>query len=268
MTISVKELTWGERRVYVSVYWPVIVSAYGYNTYTYAGANFFPFNPGLGSFFPALAIHDRLVLVPTGQTETLEQLGPVETEAPGMSGRDVLEVDFRNSDALEAAIRDAGQRIRDELWRNFRAYSRLSRGDMSSLLRIAEDLGVSPTLLGDTIRSRTTDIAGAYEGVTCDVEPTEITCGRWEKLTLHIRAPSSQPRGTVTVAVSGPAQLLPPRNRVDLSGVESVTLPISVKADDIGDFPLEIALVAEDEGLLPDSIPPMHVWLKSVPGPE
>jgi hypothetical protein len=264
LTIEVKELMWGERRVYVSVYWPVLVTEYGSYHYTYVGTNFFPANPGLGMFFPALAIHDRMVLVPIGQNQTLGQLGPVESEVPDLGARDVQEVDFRNPDDLEAEIRRAGQRIREEIWQNFRAYSSLSQGDMTSLPRVAADLGVSPTLLEDTIRKRTTDMAAAYADVTAAIEPTSIVQGRWHKLTLVLRRSSQHPLGAVVVNVSGPAQVLPSTSRADLGDAAEVRVALSVKSNDVGEFPLEVSFVPEGQPVLGTSIPPSYVWLTSV----
>jgi hypothetical protein len=60
------------------------------------------------ALFPAVGVRERMVLVPLGQHARLE---------PAAEGRDVVEVDFDDEEALGAAVRTVGRRLRAELRR-------------------------------------------------------------------------------------------------------------------------------------------------------
>lgn len=65
--------------------------------------------PGLrAALFPAVGVRERMVLVPLGQHARIEPAAEGE-------GRDVVEVDFDDEDALRAAVRTVSGRLRAEL---------------------------------------------------------------------------------------------------------------------------------------------------------
>jgi hypothetical protein len=263
-------------RIYVRIYWPMLVEGY----YSYPGVSelvrgmywshyerqFHAQGRGLEQFLPALAIRDRMVLVPKGQNETLESMGPNEPIRPPLQ-RGVIEVDFEDPTELRRAFTAIGKELREELRNELRAYQSFHLSEQSDFDTVSARLGVPPSLLRRAIREQSDAKELIYKQLRCTVEPTTIVKDVQTRLSLRIDNPSELNLGKLRVQVRGPSngmEVNPERVNVNLDARASVSADFSVAATREGEFVLEVLFLDVDVDVPRDMLPMQQLWITSV----
>jgi hypothetical protein len=239
---------------YIEVYYVL-----GYPAFRYGGRRIFRESEFV-YFFPAVAIRNRMVLIPEGLRAQLRMAEPGAPPNPIEMGG-VLEVNFKDEPRLREAVSQAGQRLRSDFLQEVRAYASYQSLKEVNLPKLAQDLGVD---LGFVEHSLKTEAIKAlfYKTLTCQFDRDKIQFNRWNKLTLTIRNDSDVALSDMGVEVSGPAQIRPTHIQTQVPPHSSAQVSVAVSAEEAGDFPLEIVFVLPGDQLLTDWLPVHHLWLQ------
>jgi hypothetical protein len=259
LSVEVKTYDWLGESPYVHIYWHRHSNRPPYTWIVdvpfFAQVDF-PF------FFPALAIRGQMVLVPRGQNDQLRRLGGPSPMTPweGSSQyhRDVIEVDFEDRADVENAVRSLADRLCQEVDHDVEAYRSLH--PKANLADIARSLEVDIGLLERRLQEAA-GRADAYKHLRLDVSPDTVSFGEWNRMELHISNQSTSGISNVLVLVSGPVDILPKQIEVDLAAHSVTTVPLSIKPENPGAFPLELKLVSASDELLERWLPSHPVWL-------
>jgi hypothetical protein len=138
-------------RIYLRIYWPMLVEGYYWSPYygelvrgihrTEYERQFHGGGRGLEYFIPALAVRDRMVLVPKGQSDLLADMGPNDRVLPPLD-RSVIEVDFTRPEEIEQAFIEIGKGLRRELRHELLAYQSFHLSEPSDFDTVAAHLAV------------------------------------------------------------------------------------------------------------------------------
>jgi hypothetical protein len=259
-------------RIYIRVYWPILIQEYWqyegdipiYGGYSmHKEANFFVLNQGLKPFFPALAIQDRMVIVPKGQNQILK--GDLENQdALARLRPEVTEVDFSDEAKLDEAMAAVGKGLRAELRHELQAYGSFRKPGEWTMADAAADLGVTVGFLQRSLEQEAPKATRIYERLSCEFDRAEVTAGRWNKVMLRIRNESDIDLAELMAQIMGPVDVLPTRIPATVKARSSTEVPISLKPSDLGAFPLEIAFLLPEDQLLAEWLPRHHIWLESI----
>jgi hypothetical protein len=276
MSVDVGTQDWFEERVYLSITWRMYamgrweevggtsVFFESYDMYRSLECMSAP-HKGLELFFPALALRDRMVLVPAGQDALLTRLVTPADNAEDVP-RDVLEVDFRDREALERAVTTLSQRLVAETRREVAAYLSVHPGAELDVSALVAELGVSPALFERSMKEE----ASVYEQLSVELQEKKFIQGRWKKTGLLIRNNSSVHIAQIRVEISGPAEVQPQEIFIEIPPHSEVVQDVSIRAPDPGEFPLSIAVLLPQHERLASAfahwVPPTHIWLESTPG--
>ncbi len=260
LAVEVKTYDWLSQSPYVRIYWPV----YSHRS-PYIWTIDVPFfeEGGFAFFFPALAVRGRMVLVPKGQNDQLRRLGgasPLTPWAgPSEYRRDVIEVDFENRAEIESAVRSLAGKLCQEVDRDVEAYRSLH--PKANMADIARSLEVDVGFLERRLQEATTH-ADAYSHLRLDVSTDTISFGRWNRVELRISNQSAAKISDVSILVSsGPIDILPKPIKADLAAHSVTAVPLSIKPQEPGEFPLEFKLVLSGDELLERWLPTYPIWL-------
>lgn len=258
LSLGVSWLSWLGERIYLQVYWPVITGASGQD-YDPTIVPFFPntFN----YFFPALAIRDRMVLVPQGGGENLGTVYGV-TRISSVLREDVLEIDYRNEEKLRSALDTVARGLSDQLQHELASWANFQPAGTFDLQMAARDLDIDVNLLRRILADRIQTITAPYKRLSCQLDKTRLTFGRWTRVVLTLTNSSDEAITGATVDITGPVDILPSKVEVDLpSG--TIEVPLSMKPTDEGEFPIEITLVQTQDTPFKQWLPPLNLWLES-----
>ncbi len=259
-------------RIYLRIYWPLSFDAVYRDPdgemvmppySTIVARQFHAHGAGLDAFLPALAIRDRMVLVPKGQNETLAELGPDEASLPPME-RGVIEVDFGDHAELEHAFVAIGQELRRELRNELHAYRSYHPSDQPDLDAVSAHLGVTPALLRRAIREEAEAREPVYRQLRCTLEPNTIVKDVQTRLSLTIENPSIVDLGEIRVQMRGPSnglEIYPERVPIEIPAEASVRVDLSVAAIRAGEFVVEVSLRDVDTDVPSEMLPVWQLWI-------
>jgi hypothetical protein len=235
-------------------------SAYGFYTYSDYHYHTSVFQDGFGRLLPALAIQDRMMLVPlglstqlTGTYVRLSIFRPLE-----MGG--VMEVDFNDDAQLEGAVSKVGEKLRTEMIQEFRAYASYGRRKEIDFVELAQKLGVDWRFLEDSLRERAQEMT-FYSQLSCRLSLESLAAKTWTQVCLTVVNDSDIGLTRLAIEVAGPVQILPHRLEVDVPAHASKDLKVALRAREVGEFPLEIVFFLPGDQIFRDWMPDHHVWL-------
>jgi hypothetical protein len=276
ISVSVTAMDWYTNRVYVRVYWPMHVAGTWeemagttvfFEDYTVWRKIHCQSSPQHGSelFFPALALRNRMVLVPMGQETLLTQIGMAPPDFDdGVLSRDVLEVDFSDHNAIEAAVTTLSQQLIAEIRREVIGYMAVHPGAVVDATFLSAELGVGSDLFVLSMKEE----ASVYEMLSFGLAERRFIQGRWTKTRLLIRndSPSNIPQ--VRIKIEGPVKVEPAEIRLEIPPHSEVVQDISIQAADLGEFPLKIAVSLPHHEVLAPAFadwlpPPTYIWLET-----
>jgi hypothetical protein len=261
LSVEVKTYDWLGQSPYVRIYWLAHSNRPPY-TWT-VDVPFFE-QGGFAFFFPALAIRGRMVFVPKGQNDVLQRLGGTSPLTPWAETspyhRDVVEVDFEDQADIESAVHSLAERLCQEVDRDVEAYRILH--PKAKLADIARSLEVDIGLLERRLQEAA-GRAGAYSHLSLDLSTDTVSFGRWNRVELRISNQSTSEISNILIFVSpGPVDILPKQIGVDLAALSVTAVPLSIKPQEPGEFPLEFKLVLSSDELLERWLPSYPIWLK------
>src|ERR1022692_545925 len=257
LSLGVNWLTWLCERIYLQVYWPVVTVA----SYTY-DPTMVPFFPHtFSSFFPALAIRDRMVLVPKGEGQALGTVNGVLRIASALRD-EILQVNYQDEQEVRSALRTVADGLSEQLQQELHSWAIFQPPGTLDLQAAASDLDVNVNLFRRILASRVGAITAPYQRLSCHLDKTRLPFGRWTRIVLTVTNPSAVALTGVSVRISGPVDVLPSRLEVDVP-VGATEIQLSMKPVDEGEFPIEITLVQADDAPFSDWLPPFNLWLES-----
>lgn len=279
--VSVSAMDWFTNRVYVRIYWPMSVAgaweevagtSVFYESYVVWRNIHCQSSPEHGSelFFPALALRNRMVLVPVGQETLLTQIGMAPPDFDdGLLPRDVLEVDFRDRTAVETAVTTLSQQLIAEIRREVMGYVAVHPETAVDAAALSAELEVGPALFGRSMK----EDASVYELLSFELAERRFVQGRWTKTGLLVRNDSASHIPQVKIKIEGPVKVEPTEILLEISPHSEVVQDVSIQATDPGEFPLKIAVrLPHHEVLAPtfaDWLPPAkHIWLEAHPASD
>jgi hypothetical protein len=216
---------------------------------------------GLDAFFPALALGERMVLVPEGlkqqlaaDRETLPVFTPFEHGG-------VLEARFDDETALAPLVERVDRMARADLLRELAAYASFQGGGEPDLQQASRDLGFEPSFLRETLAAGAGE-RGFYRRLACTLDRAELPLGRYSRATLTLENGSGEPLAGLVVSIAGPVRVLPSRLEVDLPANGRRDIPLALLPEAAGDIPLEVLLALPQDRILAGWLPVHHLWVR------
>jgi len=241
------------------------ISLFGYSFYMQV---YYPFVFGVRSFqgnskaafFPALAIHDRMVLVPKGLAKLLEHEEGARATLNPLEMGGVEEVDFDNDLDVSAALNRVREILRAEVFRDLRVYAARHAVQQPDLSKLAEHFETDAGFLLRVWESMAEE-RYFYREISCELDKLELQPDRWSKLMLTIHNNSKMQVTNLLVEIAGPVKVLPSRIRVSLEPASAQRVPIALMPEAVGDFPLEFVFVLPEDEPFNEFLPVHHLWL-------
>lgn len=257
LSLGVNWLTWLGERIYLQVYWPVVtVGSYTYNPTV---EPFFPHE--FSSFFPALAIRDRMVMVPKGEGRALGSVNGILRIASALRD-EILQVNYQDQAQVRSALRTVASGLSEQLQQELHSWATFQPPGSLDLQVAASDLDINVHLFRRILARRVDAITAPYRRLSCQVDKTRLAFDRWTRVVLTVTNESGAPLTGVSVRVAGPVEVLPSRLEVDVP-VGTAEIQLSLKPTDEGEFPIEITLVQADDAPFSEWLPPFNLWLES-----
>lgn len=259
LSLSVSWLSWLGERIYLQVYWPVITAG-SEKKYDPTVVSFFPHT--FDNFFPALAVRDRMVLVPLGQAKSLGAVQGV-TRIHSVLQDDIIEIDYGNEKAVRCALRTVAQGLSAQLQQELTAWASLQPSGELDIRAASRDLDVDMAQMRRILADRLDRIRAPYQRLSCQLDKTKLVHGRWTRVRLTVTNLSSEEMTGVVLDIAGPVEILPPRVEVNLPADTAIEIPLALKPVDEGEFPIEITLVQPQHAPFRAWLPPSNLWLES-----
>lgn len=215
----------------------------------------------LVSFFPSVAVHDRMFMIPTeinkllrSEGEEVEFLIPVE-----MGG--AIKIDYEDWSSIQAGVVEVAQHVYDEFRQNLRASAYLMPRQDFSTSGISSGLGVDPGFIQHFLKVDASGIS-FYKQLTCEINPQEIPFGQWSAVTCSIQNNTELDLAELEVSITGPVEIRPThRIELNLPAHRTAEFKISLRPHDRGEFPLELVLMLPDDRIYHDFLHVHDVWL-------
>ena len=214
---------------------------------------------GARVLFPAVAVNDRMMMVP-------EQLVTRLTAAEGLSlfrpleAGGLIEVDFDQPELVDKAAQKVGDALRAEaiqMVRRFTTYH--PRADVN-ISEVANELGFDVPFLEDALEQQ----AGKYTfygQLTCELSRVNFPMKRWTRVTVKIANSSDVGLRNLLVDIRGPVRIRPEQVATDVPANGAAQIDISIQPEEEGEFPIEVAFTLAEDRALRDWLPTTHVWL-------
>lgn len=207
------------------------------------------------NFFPCVAIHGRMVLVPKGLAQLIEKKFNIPT------GGGVKEIDFDNEVAVSEALKEIGKTLRNEMRRDLRAHTSHGTFDKNNLAKMAEILRTDVGFLRYACESLPIEHT-FYDALKCELNQNTIQLGCWSKLTLAVQNSSEIPLSNITVKINGPVKIRPALIQTSILPASTQQIEISLMPEAAGEFPLELIFILPEDEAFTDWLPVRHIWLQ------
>jgi len=217
----------------------------------------------LSGLLPAVAVRNRMMLVPSGLGRELEWAWNDQLSSPliALEMGGAAEVDFRKREAAEQSLAQIGRRMRADLLQEMRAYASYRSLAAIDLATLAQDLDVDMGFAQHFLKTGAADWT-FYRQLTCELDQRKIPLGRWTRVSLSIRNDSDVPLSGLIIKVAGPVEIRPTRLQADVPPRSTRKVPVALKPNESGEFPLEVVLALPDDRVFTDWLPIQHLWLE------
>lgn len=251
ISLSVESFSLSSYRVYVKVYFRY---AYGWDQWR---------NPGLTSFFPAVSVQDRMVMVPRGLGSSLAaSAGEIP---PFYSFKDggVMEVDFSDEASLSKTVEQVAKAVRADSLQQLQSYARNQDLADTSLSKVAEDLELDLSFVQHLLKGDQRAFErSAYSQMECKITPKTCSPNRWTKAVLSVENKSDIDLTNLMVQIIGPVSVLPERIHLSIPAHSAAEEPIAIKPNEPGDFPVDIRCLLPEDKAFAGVFRQPPFWLK------
>jgi hypothetical protein len=255
ISLGLDEFSYSIYRVYIKAYFSMSGSYWG-STRGFAGGD-------LLDFFPAVAVQDRMVLVPLGLRRTLARSSEDFPAFPALKAGGVLELDFNDENALRSAVRTVSEKLNADFLKELQAYRSFQDLSSLSLQALADDLNADLGYIQHLLKGDEHIFDGAaYKDFEWTITPEELPVNRWTKVTLSLRNNSDQNLDKLLVQIRGPVKVSPERIELTVAANASADTLVAIKPEESGDYPLEVVAVLPQDKPLAGFIQAKPVWVK------
>lgn len=257
ISLGLDEFSYSLYRVYIKAYFSMSGSYWG-NTRGFSGSD-------LLDFFPAVAVQDRMVLVPAGLRRRLARSTEDLPAFPALKAGGVLELNFDDENAVRSAVRTVSERLHADFLKELQAYGSFQDLNGVSLQALADDLNtelgyIQHLLKGD---EHVFDRA-SYNYFEWTLTPADLPVDRWTKVTLSLHNNSDQNIDKLLVQIRGPVKVTPERIELTVAAHASADTLVAIKPEEAGDYPLEIVGVLPQDKPLASFVQVRPVWVKFI----
>ena len=232
-----------------------------------SGASLKLTHSGMSALFPAVAIWDRMVMVPERITTGLDKYPREFLWCPkplDLGG--VVLVDFNDKSSIKKAINLVGVRLKSEIKKlcgRYMVANHIKRPNLEELGALLFNNAKEPylELLKNDLLFTTTQLSSA-------IVSSQAVIGEWSEVTLEIKNQSEKSLNQVRVRVRAPVDILetPVSEIIDLPAHRAVTIKFQVfpkaspycpleaivdigeDAEDLQPFPMPVILEVKDKG--------------------
>lgn len=226
------------------------------------GWNIFRTREELQAFFPAIALRGRIVFVPVGFGDLLARtIGGADLPTP-MGPLAVTELDTTQPEAVDRALSRLGDELRREVLAELAAYGSWRDVELDPR-EVARHLEVSPGFIGRVLEQGTA-LGDAYAKLRCELEVASLRLGRWTRVEVVVVNEGEEPFERVSLEMNGPVQVRPESLIFSVGPGKTVRFPIAIRADEPGEFPVEVKLRATRHRGYEPWLPGRYLWLDVV----
>jgi len=256
ISLGLDEFSYSLYRVYIKAYFSMTGASYWGNTRSFAGGD-------LLDFFPAVAVQDRMVLVPLGLRRRLARSNEEFPAFPALKAGGVLELDFGDENALRTAVRMVSERLHGDFLKELQAYRSFQDLNSLSLQAVADDLNTDLGYLQHLLKGDEHVFdRSSYNSFEWTITPEELPINRWTKVKLGLRNNSDQDVDKLLVQIRGPVKVSPERIELTVAAHSSADTLVAIKPEESGDYPLEVVGVMPQDKPLAGFIQAKPVWVK------
>jgi hypothetical protein len=235
---------------------------YGFYMYSHYFGQYRTFQyEGTRDLLPAVAVNDRMVLIPERAGERLTGSEGLAIFRPLEMGG-LMEVDFDQPELVDKALTKVGDMLRAEAVQAVRRYASYRPHADLHLEEAARDLGLETSFLADALKQHAGKSA-FYEKLTCVFRRTTFPMNRWTRVTVDIANGSDVGLHGLTVTITGPVRIRPEHIEVDVPAESSTPFDIALRPEEAGEFPIELSFSLAGDRALREWLPLVHVWLKT-----
>ena len=210
--------------------------------------------------FPAIAVDDRMVLVPETLVSSLTASQDIMLFRPLEAGG-LCEVDFRQPELLEKMIEKVGDLLRAEAVEMVRRYITYNSGANQDLQQIAAKLGFEDVQFLEDAMKRSANQQTFYGQLTCTFSDIVIALKQWTRVVVTITNSSDVSLTGLFVEFNGPVSIRPKRMASDVPANGSVAIEVALRPEEEGEFPVEVTFILPEDRVLRDWLPTTYVWL-------
>jgi len=251
ITLSVDAASFGGYRAYIKAYFALTGR---YLTYADTIAH---------SFFPAVSVQDRMVLVPNGLKAQLAKGTNEMSPFPAFREGGVLEVDFYDDAGVRNAVRLVSERLHAEFLRDLQNHAQFQDLNAVPLQVLADDLNIELGYIQYLLNGDEHVLDRAsYNHFEWSITPSELPVNRWTKTTLSLKNNSDQALDRLSVQIRGPVKVSPERVEMTVAARSTAETLVAIKPEESGEYPLEIVGVLPQDKPLAALLRPRPIWVK------
>lgn len=210
--------------------------------------------------FPAVAVNDRMVLVPEKLVLSLTASDGIALFRPLEAGG-LTEVNFAEPALLDKAVQKVGDLLRAEAVDMVRRYATYHPDFNHNLTQVAGELGFDDVTFLENALKQQAHNQTFYGQLTCQFSKTAFPMKRWTRVTITISNSSDVGLSGLFVKFRGPVRILPEGVATDVTARGSADINVSIHPEDEGEFPLEITFTLAEDRALSEWLPTTVVWL-------
>jgi hypothetical protein len=234
--------------------------SYGFYIYSsYFGQNRAFQAEGARVLFPAVAVNDRMVLVPEKLVQALTASEGIPLFKP-LEWGGLLDIDFNQAEQLDQGAQKVGEALRIEAAQMVHKFAAFHPQTSFDLNEVAKALGFDQAFLGDALKHQA-ESHTFYGQLTCSLSRRDFAMNRWTRATLTIANASEVGLTKLIVDIRGPVRIRPERMETDVPALGTSEIDIAIQPQEEGEFPLEVVLTLPDDRALRDWLPITHLWL-------
>lgn len=217
------------------------------------------------SFFPAVSVQDRMVMVPFGLRQQLSLSNNGLSPFPAFKAGGVMELDFRDENSVRNAVRMVSERVQADFFKDLQAYSRFQDLHSVPLQELADDLNTDLGYLQHLLKGDEHIFDRAsYNYFEWTISPEELPVNHWTRVRLSLKNNSDQELEKLSVQIRGPVKVSTDRIELTVAARSSAETEVAISPTESGDYPLEIVAVLPQDKPLAALVHARPIWVKFI----